>query len=77
MREQARKTVASYDSDKEGRTLILEAKSRNEKTPWLALSSLVAGDVSYVWMLFAGTLPMTWLVAYPFLACGCKLTLSK
>lgn len=73
MSRQSRKAVAAYDSDKDGRSLILETQSRNEQCPWVATSAMAAGHISYVWMLLAGTMPLSWMVAYPFIGCYCRL----
>jgi hypothetical protein len=68
----AKKSLIGIGADSEGRSLLLQSYYNKETNPWLSNTFFAAADVSYLYMLFSGTLPLTWMVAYPFVACWGK-----
>lgn len=68
----AKKSLIGIGTDSEGRTLLAQSYYNKETYPYACNTLFAIADVSYLYMLCAGTIPLTWLAAYPMIACWGK-----
>ena len=64
----ARNIVGKYDTDKEGRKLVLEAVTEQGKPMTAITAACFTADFIYIYGLVTATLPITAIIGYPLLA---------
>jgi hypothetical protein len=77
LQERARSNIDRLNTDADGRSLVLEASSTRQYLRPYQDALMLGLDVFYVWGLLAGTLPITYIVAYPLFGLWSSLNLTK